>query len=523
VVQQVAGALTFLFTDIEASTRLLKQLRDRYGAVLEEHQHLLRAAFAAHGGQEVDTQGDSFFVVFSRARDAVLAAVEGQVALLGHEWPEGGAVRVRMGVHTGQAVASDGRYTGVAVHRAARIAAAAHGGQVLVSQATQTLIEDEEEDLRIFLRDLGEQQLKDLDRPVRLYQVTGPDLPSVFPPLRHEAHLARSAETAIRAPVWRRPAVVAGAALGVLAIAAAALVLAMTRSGSGLSRVGVNAVGVIDPQTNRLVDQVPNVGIRPGPIAADKSALWVGNLDDRTLTRIDAVERTVTANIPLENRTPTGLAVYRGDVWVAHGRLGTLSHVEPQFKVVTKIRVADRSAEGAVAVGGGSVWAVYGDSTLARIDPGSNRVIAKTYAGDRPAGIAYGERGVWVVNGGEASVSQFNPETFESGPLRNPITVGRNPTAVVTGDDAVWVAATGDDAVFRIDPATRSQSQIPVGDAPSSLAVGAGGVWVANSGDGTVSRIDPATNGVVKTIDVGNVPTGVAVDRGLVWVTVEAP
>ena len=522
MVQQVGGAVTFLFTDIEGSTRLLKQLRDRYGAVLEEHRRLLRAAFAAHGGHEVDTQGDSFFVVFSRARDAVLAALDGQVALLDHEWPEGGSVRVRMGVHTGQAVASDGRFTGLAVHRAQRIAAAAHGGQVLVSQATQTLIEDEEEDLRIFLRDLGEQRLKDLDRPVHLYQVTRPDLPSDFPPLRREAHLAQSDELAIRAPVLRRAAVVAAVVVGVLAIAAAAVVLA-TRSARGSSRVDVNAVGVIDPESNRLVGQVPNVGIRPGPIAADKSFLWVGNLDDRTLTRIDPVERNVTANIPLENRTPTGLAVYRGDVWVAHGRLGTLSHVEPQFKVVSKIRVAGRSAEGAVAVGGGSVWAVYGDSTLARIDPSSNRVIAKTFAGDRPAGIAYGERAVWVANGGEASVSQFNPDTFESGPLRNPITVGRNPTAIVAGKGAVWVAATGDDAVFRIDPATRSQSQIPVGDAPSAVAVGAGGVWVANSGDGTVSRIDPATNNVVKTIEVGNVPTGLAVDRGLVWVTVEAP
>ncbi len=116
-----SGAVTFLFTDIEGSTRLVKQLRERYAAVLADHRQLLRAAFDAHDGYEVDTQGDSFFVAFSSARDALLAAVEGQRALLSHSWPEGVEIKVRMGLHTGQAVASDGRYTGLAVHRAARI------------------------------------------------------------------------------------------------------------------------------------------------------------------------------------------------------------------------------------------------------------------------------------------------------------------------------------------------------------------------------------------------------------------
>ena len=108
--------------------------------------------FAAHRGYEVDTQGDSFFVAFASARDALLAAVEGQRALLSHTWPEGAEIKVRMGLHTGQAVAHDGRYTGLAVHRAARIGDAGHGGQILASQATQTLLEDEEEDLHVSLQ-----------------------------------------------------------------------------------------------------------------------------------------------------------------------------------------------------------------------------------------------------------------------------------------------------------------------------------------------------------------------------------
>ena len=139
------GAVTFVFTDIEGSTRLVKALRERYAQVLAEHRRLVRAAIAAHGGHEVDTQGDAFFAVFAGAKQAVLCALEIQRALAAQEWPGGARVRVRIGVHTGHAVPAGGGYTGLAVHRAARICAAARGGQVLVSQATQDLIEDEEE------------------------------------------------------------------------------------------------------------------------------------------------------------------------------------------------------------------------------------------------------------------------------------------------------------------------------------------------------------------------------------------
>ena len=139
------GAVTFLFSDVEGSTRLVKALRERYPQVLAEHRRLVRAAIAAHGGREVDTQGDAFFAAFASATQAVLCALDIQRALAAHPWPGGAQVRVRIGIHTGQAVPAEGAYTGLAVHRAARICAAAGGGQVLVSQATQTLIEDEEE------------------------------------------------------------------------------------------------------------------------------------------------------------------------------------------------------------------------------------------------------------------------------------------------------------------------------------------------------------------------------------------
>ena len=177
------GTVTFLFTDIEGSTRLERKLRERYGEVLDEHRHLVRAALERHGGEEIDTQGDSFFFVFARARDAVAAAVEAQRALTSHAWPERTEVRVRMGLHTGEASFSDGRYVGLAVHRAARISAAGHGAQILLSSTTRDVVED---DLPAEQRvvDLGKHRFRDLPRPEHVFQLVAEDLPSEFPPLK---------------------------------------------------------------------------------------------------------------------------------------------------------------------------------------------------------------------------------------------------------------------------------------------------------------------------------------------------
>jgi class 3 adenylate cyclase len=181
------GTLSFVFSDVEGSTRLLRQLREGYTAVLAEHQRLLRDAFGKHGGHEVDTQGDSFFVAFLRPRDAVLAAVAAQRAIEGNRWPPEVELRVRIGIHTGPAEVVGDRYVGLAVHRAARICAAGNGGQVLLSHATWALLEDDEDELPgLELRDLGEQRLKDFDRAVRVYQVVAPGIESASSPLRTE-------------------------------------------------------------------------------------------------------------------------------------------------------------------------------------------------------------------------------------------------------------------------------------------------------------------------------------------------
>lgn len=165
------GVVTFLFTDVEGSTKLLRELGDDYADALHEHRRVLRAAFETHHGVEVDTAGDAFFVAFGRASDAVAAAVAAQRSLAV------GPIRVRMGLHTGEPQLTDEGYVGLDVHKGARIAAVGHGGQVLMSHATRALVEFD-------ARDLGPHRLKDLTAPERVYQLTIDGLPSDFPRLR---------------------------------------------------------------------------------------------------------------------------------------------------------------------------------------------------------------------------------------------------------------------------------------------------------------------------------------------------
>jgi YVTN family beta-propeller protein len=509
------GTVTFLFTDIEGSTVLLKALgSERYHEVLIEHQRLLRTAFEEAGGREVDSQGDAFFVAFQKARDAVMAAVAAQRALAAHEWPDGIDVRVRIGLDTGEPAVGQGRYVGLGVHRTARIMAAGHGGQVLLSRTTRDLVQDELPP-GTSLRDLGERRLKDLDQPIRLFQVDAPDLPSKFPRLR-------TLDSGLRARLLR-PRIAVPAAAIILAGIVAAVLLA-GGSGGGVS-VAPNSLGVISPKSNRVVGQIP-VGIRPGGVTVGEGSVWVANQEDKTLSRIDARTRTVLRTIPL-GATPTGVAAGKDAVWVAEGASGALARVNPQFNEVTKtienlagaIRVSG-GPKGSVAVGGGSVWAAYGSTAVARVDAVSNRVIATGYAGFAASAIAFGEGALWIANQTDNTVSRFSPETSRK---IGDVNVGRGPSGVAVGGGAVWVADAGDDAVSRIDPRSRSVTTIPVGHAPLGIAYGEGGVWVANSQDGTVSRIDPRTAKVVKTIKIGGSPTGIAAGDGYVWVTVEAP
>lgn len=188
-----SGTVTFLFTDIEGSTKLLERLRDQYAIVLDEQRQILRAAFAKWNGHEIDTQGDSFFVAFTRATDAVNSVMEAQRTITEHVWPQGMTVRVRMGLHTGEPIIARTGYVGMDVHRAARIAAAGHGGQVLLSQTTRELVyQDLPQGVK--LRDLGSHLLKDIRYPQQIYQLDIEGLPSDFLPLKTLEKLDREEE-----------------------------------------------------------------------------------------------------------------------------------------------------------------------------------------------------------------------------------------------------------------------------------------------------------------------------------------
>jgi class 3 adenylate cyclase len=164
------GTITLLFTDIEGSTALLHRLGAAYATVLADHRAILRDAFAKWNGHEIDTQGDSFFVVFARADEALAAAAEAQRGLATHQWPGEEVVRVRMGLHTGEPHLLSTGYVGLDVHRAARIAGAAHGGQVVLSETTRDLVGDRLP-AGLAVRDLGNHRFKDLERPQRVFQL----------------------------------------------------------------------------------------------------------------------------------------------------------------------------------------------------------------------------------------------------------------------------------------------------------------------------------------------------------------
>jgi class 3 adenylate cyclase len=179
-----SGTVTFVFSDIEGSTSLLKRLGDdAYPALLRTHRRLVRETFAEHHGQEIDTQGDAFFYSFRRARDAVRAAVALQRAHLRHRWPEGISLRIRLGLHTGEPAVGDEGYTGIDVVRASRIAGIARGGQVLLSETTRALVARDLPE-GVTLRALGEQQLRGIDRPEPLHELRIADVPVSEEPAR---------------------------------------------------------------------------------------------------------------------------------------------------------------------------------------------------------------------------------------------------------------------------------------------------------------------------------------------------
>jgi YVTN family beta-propeller protein len=520
------GTVTFLFTDIEGSTQLLKGLGgERYGEALGEHQQILRDAFAEHGGHEIDTQGDSFFVAFRRAKDAVSAAIACQRRLAGHAWPGGTELRVRMGIHTGEPALGGERYVGMGVHRAARICAAGHGGQVLVSQTTRELLRDDPIP-DVTIRDLGEHQLKDMDEPERIYQLVAPGLVEDFPGLKtaapppfegREDELAEAAAEEL-AKSWRRPGrrVLVGATFAAALVGVTVGVLSTQGGGStAQASVSANAVGVLDPDGGDVAAEIP-VGAAPGGVAVGEGAIWVANTGADSVSRIDPDTNDVRQTIEVGGG-PAGIAAGAGAVWVANGLDGTVTRIDAETNLPSQTITVGNGPTG-VAYGGGAVWVTNStDGTVTRIDPTSGRSGKAFPAVVGASGIAFGFGRLWVASPPTATIVVLELRT---GRLLREIGVGGEPTAVTAGGGAIWVANRADGTVSQIDPRTFAVTDVvPVGRKPVGITAGPDSVWVANEGDGTVSRFDPKS-GEAESTALENPPRGLALGPSGVYVAV---
>jgi class 3 adenylate cyclase/DNA-binding beta-propeller fold protein YncE len=510
--QLQAGTVTFLFTDIEGSTALLRRHgRERYGELLERHQVLLRNAFEAHRGEEIETQGDSFFVAFASASDAVAAAAELQRSLT-----EDGEMRVRVGIHSGEASSAGGRYVGFSVHRAARIGAVGHGGQVLLSETTRTLVADDLPD-GFSLRDLGEFRLKDMQRPERITQLVVDGLPTEFPVLRGAERVDAPSRR-----VLRRRSVLASALVGVLAAAVAIPVFALGQGSSvaraaSLVRVdpakvkvtdGIDVPGhpvavttcaasvfvssrdgyvyEIDPSTGRPAGIF--VGARPGDIAhiGGLATVLRGTSAKNSVTVIDAGSGTPSTPFALPGSPVSSarITVLAADVYVANPNARKLERIGSPYTGVARqaialprLKSARRGYSGLAAdADHGALWIAGNnvDRTVWRVDLATRRVtpIALGFA---PRAIAYGSGGVWLVDQADNFVYRIDPKTNKLGTR---IGVGEEPSAVTTGGGYVWVANALDGTVSRINPLDGSVRSAKIGGRPIAIAVGLGAVWV---------------------------------------------
>src|SRR6266545_3405374 len=388
-------------------------------------------------------------------------------ALASHDWPEGAELRVRMGMHSGEPVLSDeGRYHGMGVHRTARIMAAGHGGQILASQATASVLADD--DLEgISLRDLGEHSLKDLPRPERIYEVQVEGLERDFAPLKTEG--AAQAPT----PLHRRPVAI-GALGGVVAAAIAIPVFAFGggSGGSSLSALSGNSVGIVNAATGAIDGEVSDVPT-PTRVASGDDAIWVTSADTNSVYRIDANSHELRDTIRVGDG-PSGIAFGGGDIWVANILAGTVSRIDPDSVDVETFDVG--AAGRGVAVGGGAVW--IGDSAenrVVRVDAKTNAVTQTIGVGSGPSALAFGAGALWVANTLDGTVSRIDPE---SGQVRATVPVGANPSAIAASGDAVWVANEAGRTIVRLDPQSGNVAQtVRTGARPTGLTI-AGSLWV---------------------------------------------
>ena len=551
----LSGTVTFLFTDIEGSTELLKRLgRDRYETVLSEHAGVLRAAVAAYGGRVVDTQGDALFCVFRSAREAVSAAIEAQLDLAAHEWPEQLRVRVRMGLHSSEPKAGDEGYVGIGVHRAARIGTAAHGGQVLLSETARALVSD---DLPagVSLRDLGPHRLKDIDEPVRLYQVLAAGLDDRFPPPR----------TLPRGGSRRRVGLMVAAV--VVAFGAVAGVLLMTRSASAKPvRLVANSIAVLDPKSGKPVGDVP-LGFSPTDVDAGGNRIWVLNRPAGTATAIDPSALRVVQTVGLVG-DPESQYATAGTEWIGiRGGVELIDEAADSNRA-TKITLWEPGGGSVrclvyVTGDGRTVWVSEGTS-VAVLDAVSGTVRRKLQlppsAGVPRSLTCYGLRytgGVLLAIRNDFSIGtvDLGSKSYTPIAMNQAINTQQNFSSAnwLAGFGSYWIGSWTNDRktglqvtnLTRLDPVSGAVTDTIVGTPGRGwiLAVDpASGIWGTRSVGPIVSyaqlarsaeaaRLDPTTGAIASTTRLHHVPccpdgsvgNGIAVGHGRIWIALGSP
>jgi YVTN family beta-propeller protein len=342
--------------------------------------------------------------------------------------------------------------------------------------------------------------------------------PALAPPRlapRPPATRAPPAPTETGRPRSRAPRRLIGAAV-VVAIALGVLWV-LSDDGDESTAVSENAVGVIDVDSGELRSQI-DVGKGPGPSATDGQSVWIANVLDDTVSRIETGSgRLSTIDIGGE---PGGIATGADFAWVSDATTGTVDQIDPEAnRVVGSLEVGNGA--GGVAVAFDAVWVLAaGDGEVVKIDLARGEVTTRIPVGSRPTAIVAGAGSLWVADEASGTITRVEPEAER---VSEAIAVGNAPAGLAFGDGAVWVANRVDGTVSRIDPeANAVTSTVQVGAEPTGIAADGSWVWVANAGDGTVSRLSASTGQVDKTIDVGGSPHSVTIAAGAAWTTVLA-
>jgi YVTN family beta-propeller protein len=513
---QRAEVRTFLIADVRGYTRFTQTRGDEAAAELAARfAAIVQEVVEPRDGNLLELRGDEALVVFSSPRQAVRCALELQARFVEETLTDPRVpLGVGIGIDSGEAIPVRGGYRGAALNLAARLCSAAAAGQVLASSEVTHLARKID---GIKYVDRGRTHFKGIDEPTQVMRVVpegrDPVADAAFALAVNPPDLSIVARR--RQERQRRLMVTALAALVLLVDVV--VVVDRTNQATSLDQIGSNAVGRVSLGGGNLHARVP-VGQGPGPIAAGAGAVWVGNVIDSSVSRIDMVNPDSINTVPLDTE-PSGIAVGGPGVWVTHAANRTVSLINPgSAKVVQSIDVG--TAPQAIAFGFGQVWVANAlEDSVSVIDASRVRVVRTIPVGAAPTGVAVGFGSVWVADSGSGVVSRIDPG---SKTVTASVSVGNSPQSLVVDRTGVWVTNTLDDTVSRISPETNNVvGTVHVGSEPNGIAAGGGSIWVANANDDTVSRIDPGgeVGRVVKTVPLGNAPQAAVAAAGDLWLT----